>query len=268
MAELNTNKFTDIVWTVTEDKLFKDEIILEFHSFVKIISGEMKVVQADKSYLFGAGDTLLFPRNQLSAVIKRPKDGRSYKAIVIGLTTDRLKAYYAKHKINTSGQLDHKVRIYDKHPLLESLFASLVPYFDLQEKLPEHIAAMKMEEGISILRTIDESIDSLLTDFSEPGKINLPDFMEKYYRFNMPMEKFGYLTGRSLSTFNRDFKKAFQSTPQRWLTQKRLEFAHYQLTENKAKPSEIYMDAGFENLSHFSTAFKRHFGYAPTESVR
>ena len=61
MAQQHPNKFTDIVWIVTEDKLFKDEIILEFHSFVKIISGEMKVVQADRSYLFAAGDTLLFP---------------------------------------------------------------------------------------------------------------------------------------------------------------------------------------------------------------
>jgi hypothetical protein len=47
MAQQHPNKLTDIVWTVTEDKLFKDEIILQFHSFLKIISGEMKVVQAD-----------------------------------------------------------------------------------------------------------------------------------------------------------------------------------------------------------------------------
>ncbi len=41
--------------------------------------------------------------------------------------------------------------------------------------------------------------------------------------FNMSLEKFGYLTGRSLTTFKRDFFKTFKTTPQRWLTQKRLE---------------------------------------------
>jgi AraC-like DNA-binding protein len=51
--------------------------------------------------------------------------------------------------------------------------------------------------------------------------------------FNMPLEKFAYLTGRSLSSFKRDFNKAFNTTPQRWLTQKRLELAHYELSEEK-----------------------------------
>lgn len=83
--------------------------------------------------------------------------------------------------------------------------------------------------------------------------------------FNMPLEKFGYLTGRSLTTFKRDFHKAFNSTPQRWLTKKRLELAHYQLNEKNKKPVDIYYETGFENLSHFSFAFKKQFGYSPTE---
>ncbi len=53
--------------------------------------------------------------------------------------------------------------------------------------------------------------------------------------FNMPMEKFGYLTGRSLTTFKRDFKKTFQTTPQKWLLQKRLQLAHFQLSEKESK---------------------------------
>ncbi len=51
--------------------------------------------------------------------------------------------------------------------------------------------------------------------------------------FNLSLEKFSYLTGRSLTTFKRDFKKSFTMTPQRWLTHKRLELAYYQLTEKK-----------------------------------
>jgi AraC-like DNA-binding protein len=266
MAVQQPFPFARMIWTVIEEKFFKDEIILEFHSFVRIISGEMKVIQADRSYTFGAGSTLLFPRNQLSAVIKQPKDGRSYKAVVLGLSVERLKAFYAKNQpVLSSRPVTHQVRIFDGHPLLESFFTSLLPYFDLEQELPESVAALKVEEAISILRFIDPGTDNLLADFSEPGKINLPDFMEKHFMFNMTMEKFGYLTGRSLSTFNRDFKRAFRNTPQKWLTQKRLELAHYQLAEKHKKAVDIYLETGFENLSHFSYAFKKHFGYAPTE---
>jgi AraC-like DNA-binding protein len=28
--------------------------------------------------------------------------------------------------------------------------------------------------------------------------------------------------------------------------------------------SDVYLDVGFENLSHFSFAFKKQFGYSPT----
>ncbi len=60
--------------------------------------------------------------------------------------------------------------------------------------------------------SIDTSVDGLLSDFEEPGKINLMDFMERHYMFNMTLDKFGYLTGRSLATFRRDFKKAYNTT--------------------------------------------------------
>lgn len=96
MAKQNISKFTDLVWTVTEEGIYKDDLSLDFHSFVLIISGEMKIIQANKSYVFGAESMLLFPRNQISAVIKQPKDGRPYKAVVFGLTVERLKIFYAK----------------------------------------------------------------------------------------------------------------------------------------------------------------------------
>ena len=131
--------------------------------------------------------------------------------------------------------------------------------------IPEEIASLKITEAISILRSIDKKIDYVLANFEEPGKIDIISFMEKNFLFNLPVEKFGYLTGRSLTTFKRDFKKAFNTTPQRWLTQKRLELAHYRLSQNKSKPIDICYEVGFENLSHFSFAFKKQFGYSPTQ---
>lgn len=38
------------------------------------------------------------------------------------------------------------------------------------------------------------------------------------------------------------------------------------LKKNK-KPSDIYLDLGFENLSHFYTAFKQKYGVTPIESL-
>lgn len=254
----------DIKLSCYEDKFFKSDILFEHHMLIWFISGETKIVLADATYIFREGDIFLIPRNQLATIINYPKDGKPHQTVVMHLSTARLRDFYANQNGVAKILEPPKIYHFNNHPLLESCLSSLVPYFEMNE-LPEHIASLKITEAISILRAIDKSIDNILTNFEEPGKFDLTDYMEKNFMFNLPLEKFAYLTGRSLTTFKRDFSKVFHTTPQRWLTQKRLELAHYQFTEKQKRPIDVCYETGFENLSHFSYAFKKHFGYAPTE---
>ena len=263
--EFKTNYITpDIKLSVFEDELFKTEVLFEHHLLVWFISGETKIIQAGASYVFNAGDIFLIPRNQVVTVINYPKGGLAHKAVAMHLTVERLSDFYSKLNVKPARSVTDKIYTFQKHPLLQSCFSSLLPYFDLQEKFPEDLASLKITEAITILRNIDKNVDGILSNFEIPGKIDLAKFMESHFMFNLPLEKFGYLTGRSLSTFNRDFRKTFNVTPQKWLTKKRLELAHYQLTEHAKKPVDVYLEVGFEDLSHFSFAFKKHFGYIPT----
>ena len=256
----------DIKLSCYEDKFFKSDILFEQHMLIWFISGETKIVQSDATYFFKKGDIFLIPRNQLATIINYPKDGQPHKTVVMHLSTERLRNFYSNLDIKPKAAESQKIYCFNNHPLLESCMASLLPYFDMKE-LPEDIASLKIAEAISVLRVIDKTVDDVLANFEEPGKIDLTSYMEKNFMFNLPLERFGYLTGRSLTTFKRDFSKAFNTTPQRWLTQKRLELAHYQFVEKKKKPIDVCYEVGFENLSHFSYAFKKHFGYAPTELV-
>ncbi|MDR3022730.1 AraC family transcriptional regulator [Chryseobacterium sp.] len=257
----------DIKLSSYDDKLFKTETVFEYHMLVWFISGETKIIQADKTYIFKAGDIFLIPRNHLATIINYPKDGLPHKAVVMHLTTERLKAFYSSIDYQKKNSpRESSIHSFSSHPLLNSCLASLIPYFEIEGPFPENIAHLKITEAISILREIDPNIDSVLADFDEPGKVDLINFMEKNYMFNMPLERYGYLTGRSLSTFNRDFRKIFQTTPQRWLTQKRLELAYYHLSERNKKPSDVFLEVGFEDLSHFSHAFKKQYGFAPSQT--
>jgi AraC-like DNA-binding protein len=266
--EFQTKYITpEIKLSCYEDKLFKTEVVFDNHMLVWFISGETKIIEADNEHVFNAGDIFLIPRNQLATIINYPKDGLPHKTVVMHLSARRLSDFYANIDVGPKVEAQ-KIMSFSHHPLLKSCLASLIPYFDLQESFPEHIAAIKINEAINILRFIDADIDHVLANFQEPGKIDLVDFMEKNFMFNMPLDKYGYLIGRSLSTFNRDFRKAFNLSPQRWLTKKRLELAHYQLVEKHKKPIEVYMETGFEDLSHFSFAFKKEFGYAPSALIK
>jgi AraC-like DNA-binding protein len=80
--------------------------------------------------------------------------------------------------------------------------------------------------------------------------------MEKNYMFNMPLEQIRLSYRPKFIYLQPGFQKAFFTTPQRWLTQKRLELAYYHLSEKNKKPSDVFLEVGFEDLSHFSHAFK------------
>jgi len=258
----------NIFLTCTEEKYYNSELIVERNTLIRMLSGEMKIILPDITYIISAGDTMFFPRNELAKVIKTPKDGKPYKSVAIYFSTEAMQQYFLQHAIHTKQyQSKPGIKVMEKHPLLDSLFNSLLPYFDMKNELPADIADGKVNEAISILKSIDEELFNAIANLEEPGKINLTEFMEKNFMFNMPIEKFGYLTGRALSTFKRDFKKAFNTTPQRWLTEKRLGLAYHQINDLNKKPVDVCYEAGFENLSHFSYAFKKQYGVNPTTLV-
>lgn len=244
---------------------YKTEATFSHHILVWLIAGETRIIQGGTASYFGAGDTLLIPKDQIATFINAAKDGRRHRSVAMHLTPEKLQKFYAQNHPKNTPQYHEGIRHFKPHPLLDSCMNSLIPYFDIPDKFPENIADLKITEAISILRIVDPGIDNILANFEAPGKIELAPFMEKHFTNNLPLEKFGYLTGRSLSTFNRDFRKYFHTTPQKWLLHKRLEAAHYQLQKTKRRPVDIYLEVGFEDLSHFSYSFKKHFGYPPTD---
>lgn len=265
MEHLSKYLTKDIKLSSYEDKLFKSDLMFEDHMLVWFISGETKIIQAESTFHFKTGDIFLIPRNELATIINYPKNGLPHKTVVMHLSTERLKKFYQKIDYSKRIRSEQKIYRFSNHPLLKSCLVSLMPYFDLEGEFPESLATLKIEEAINILRLIDSSVDSILANFDVPGKIDLVNFMQRNFMFNMSLEKLGYLTGRSLSTFNRDFKRLFNTTPQKWLIDKRLELAYYHLAEKKKKPTEVYLEVGFEDLSHFSFIFKKKYGISPNQ---
>jgi len=96
-------------------------------------------------------------------------------------------------------------------------------------------------------------------------KIDLGDFMEKNFRSDKSMTEFAQASGRSLSTFKRDFKKLSPLSPERWLTARRLRAA-FDLLKRGRRVSDVCFDVGFKNVSHFSAIFKKKFGITPGEA--
>lgn len=256
----------NFLYSCTYDKKRDNEQLVTEHALGIIISGESCLFTNNGTIVSKKGTIGLIRKNQLARSIKHPAaDGSPFKAINIYLSQESLKKYASKKNIAKQAQYtgDYFIDL-TGNKFLQGYFGSLMPYFDAPEMLTSTLSNVKTTEAIELLLKIKPGLTNFLFDFSEPYKIDIESFMNQNYRFNVSLDKFAKLTGRSLATFKRDFEKTFNDTPGRWLIQKRLEEALFLIQQKNKKPSEIYLDLGFEDLSHFSFAFKKQFGQTPT----
>lgn len=144
-----------------------------------------------------------------------------------------------------------------------SVFESLVPYYDREIQPTQEIVDLKQTEALYALLNTDQKFYPILFDFTEPWKIDIMDFMQENYMYDLSLEEIAGFTGRSLATFKRDFAKISDLSPQKWLIKRRLEAAYDMLKNEGRKVSDVYEEVGFKNLAHFYSAFKRQYGYSP-----
>jgi AraC-like DNA-binding protein len=69
----------------------------------------------------------------------------------------------------------------------------------------------------------------------------------------------------SVSSLQRAFAKYFGMSPKQYLIQLRMNRALELLTENKLSVKEISFACGFTNEKYFSRAFKKKYGYPPSQ---
>lgn len=150
---------------------------------------------------------------------------------------------------------------------LHAFFNSVLTYFVDGQQVNKPLLELKFKELILNVAGNPRNKE-LITYFHSLLEHNQADMMkrimEENFRYNLHIEDFARLCGRSLSAFKRDFETTFQTTPGRWLLARRLQHADILLRTSGQSISEIAFDSGFENTSHFSRAFKQYFGYPPT----
>lgn len=236
------------------------------HIFSYQISGTLTLNDGQKKHVFKPGDFRLIKRSNLIKFLKEPPPNGEFRSVSVYFDQQTLRNLVVEYGIGVAAPLygDTVVKL-NPHPLFKSYIDSLTPYQQGGIEINSELQDIKIREGIFTLLQCNPELKDILFDFSEPGKIDLKGFMEKNYHFNVHLQRFAYLSGRSLATFKRDFEKIFNSSPNRWLQQRRLQEAYFQIREKGRSASEIYLELGFEDLSHFSFAFKNKYGVAPSK---
>jgi AraC family transcriptional regulator, exoenzyme S synthesis regulatory protein ExsA len=234
------------------------------HTFAYIIKGVMQENDGSKNYMLKSGECGIARKNHLARYKKEKENGELEKVFVF-FDEKFLRMFQERHKTTalkfTSNETILRI---SKNNLMPNFIQSLLPYYDYG-KINEAFADLKREELLIILLQAQPGVAGLFFDYGIPEKINIEEFMNRNFKFNVSIERYAFMTGRSLSAFKRDFKTTFKDTPNQWLVKKRLQEALFLMEKKNKRPSEIYLELGFETLPHFSFAFKKQFGLTPTE---
>ncbi|MFK7972549.1 MAG: helix-turn-helix domain-containing protein [Bacteroidia bacterium] len=151
-------------------------------------------------------------------------------------------------------------------PLLPAFMASLDAMYDGKYQAPFLFDAKVREfVGILLAHKGEAWLASLFRMYQKPPKANLQAFMQAYFDKPFSIADYAFLTGRSISSFNREFRSKFDTSPRQWLIKHRLGKAKDLLTEQRFPVSEVADRVGFNSVSHFIKSFKEAYGRTPGE---
>ncbi|WP_343631697.1 AraC family transcriptional regulator [Fluviicola sp.] len=239
----------------------------EHSTLVLLVSGKFVLETSTQKIGLKKGEMLLIRKNQLGQISKFPLPGEHYQTIVISLQEEFLRQIALEEQLEIQEKYEGELSVrIPSTEFLKGYFQSILPYVsDSSQSMSTEMGMLKIKEVVKLLLHTMPSLRAFLFDFSEQHKIDLEKFMLSNFHFNIPVERFAQLSGRSLASFKRDFQKTFGMPPRQWLLEKRLSEARYLIEKKQLKPSEIYAELGFETFSHFSHAFRKKFGKAPSE---
>lgn len=162
---------------------------------------------------------------------------------------------------------DKYTYILSRKNVVDHFIASLHFYFENPEVATEEIIYLKIKELVLLLLQTEaaETIMELYNYLFTPQKASLVDVVESHLYSNLNLEQLAFLSGQSLSSFKREFKKHFDETPARYIRHKRLSKAADLLRHSSLTVSEISFQVGYEDPSYFSRLFFQKLSILPSE---
>jgi AraC-like DNA-binding protein len=253
--------------SIFHKSLDQDLTNIEFYTnspcLIYIKSGREVITSSDnETVTLDAGSAIFLPQglNLRSDFVKQTK---ALKAKLAFFDDEVITDYLAKTNRSTVSDKSssyHHITLNDRG-VFERYFASINP------RINEHAYLHgKFQELLHLIAHVDSSnrFHSLLrTMRSLPPKKNLLRLLESPEILHLNVSDLAHISGRSLSSFNRDFKAIHQLTPKQWLVEKRLHKARELIQSDSMSVTDIAMLVGYSNVSQFIKAFKNKYGVTP-----
>ncbi len=238
------------------------------HVISIVQSGEQQIRTYDDNLItVKPGEALFIPRGVYYVTDLLPDSG-NFESILFYFDDQLIHEFLSNTKVkevNRKAVPDHLK--FGNVPSLQSFVAALLQIYGSHSIPQEGLLQLKILELLLLLNGLvgEERFANFLFQLTLPQKRNIRTFMEQNYDKPLKVEDYAYLTGRSESTFRRDFKQYFNGTPQQWLREQRLDKALRLLQHQEMSVTDLAYEVGYENISYFIRAFKNKVGLSPKQ---
>lgn len=256
--------FTEYQCPVQTDQ-FQFVSELNFISFV--ISGKKDWFVSGEAYPVREGDAIFVRKG---AYTTRQYFDVEHCMLTFFISDDFIRNFFRENEPAASSGPGSKttysqiIRL-DVNTPLKSMFFGMFNYLKMGKDVPRRLVELKFNELMFniVLNPRNHELSHFFRSLDQSRKTSLDYVMTNHFQYDLEMEDFARLSGRSLSTFKRDFKASYRVTPGKWLTAKRLEYAKNLLINSDLNVNEVCFESGFRNTTHFNRAFKEKYSLPP-----
>ncbi len=254
-----------ILYKRLTESVLEQEKISTSHCIVFVIKGKVEVKTFDGQCVTAHEDEMLFMPRDTYLISDLTKNKECIEVFLVFFDHDIVVKFLGSkitqhHKPSVSTSTICKLETSTK---ISHYFTALKEiYFDFEND--KDILEYKILEFLHLvyINNHSEIIDTLNSSENQKKKRNIETLMLNNFDKNLTVADFANLSGRSLSTFNRDFKSKYGQTPRQWLIKKKMEKAEELLTDG-INVTTCAIEVGYSNISHFIKAYKLIYGKTP-----
>ena len=248
-------------------EISKQQILLNKNTFSFLQEGTKEVFFDNSAYAIDNSQFLLMKSGHCLMTEKLSNDSESYRSVLFFFSDEEVFNFLRKFKLETSNSEKLQSTYSFKYDsFIKRFVESLLDISKLSKSVQENILKTKLEEIMLYLLDL-KGLDFLyaLINNSDNQDQKFIQTIESNILNKLTIKELSFLSNMSVSTFKREFEKNFHSSPSRWFQDKRLEYSAFLLKNKSKRPSDIFEEIGYKNLSNFIQAFKLKYGVTPKQ---
>jgi AraC-like DNA-binding protein len=198
---------------------------------------------------------------------KQKKSGDGIEVIAVILHPSQVEELFDFDLSQSDYSVDYNIKQIDVDRLLANFRESINILLDNPELADERMIETKLKEFV-LLITKSQNAPSQLDFISalfRPLDIEFKSTIQHNIYSNLSLDELARLCHLSTSSFKRKFSEVFESSPKKYISQKKIEKAAVLLKSNSLRISDIAYDVGFDSLATFNRNFTNRYGKSPTE---